>query len=87
MGQLAFHHVGADLHVSMGMRSKATVGLDKIVIHHSQNTEVRVARVAVFRKGEVEARLEPVRIRPSRVLWLIALVAKPGRIRLRYSKL
>lgn len=45
--------------VSVGMWGEPTRAPDKIVIHHSQHAELRVRRVEVLGKGEVEPRFEP----------------------------
>ena len=40
MGEYAIHHKRDNLHVAMGMLTEASLGLDQIVVHHTQHTKV-----------------------------------------------
>ena len=65
--QLPLHDVSANLHFSVRMGPEATIGLNEVVIHHPQHAEAGILRIGVLGKREVEARFEPVCVRPGRL--------------------
>ena len=69
------------------MSAKASVGLDEVVIHNAKYAKVLIVAGAVLGKGKVEARLQPVRVRPAGIINGIAGVPEPRWIWLRDKKL
>lgn len=81
MRQMTINDIGTDFCIAMGMLSKASLGLDKVIIENSQDTKASVARIGVLSEREMESGLQPVLICPIGIGRFISLVAKPRRIR------
>src|SRR5215467_366334 len=63
----ALADVGDDLHVSVRMGRKASVGGDLIVIPHAQSAPAHSPWVHVFTEGKMVAGLQPIMIRGSQL--------------------
>mmetsp|Transcript_97938 Transcript_97938/g.261416 ORF Transcript_97938/g.261416 Transcript_97938/m.261416 type:complete len:249 (-) Transcript_97938:60-806(-) len=83
MCQLPADDVRHDLHVAVRVCSKSAGGLDQVVVHHTEHTEAGPLRVAVFRERKMKPALQPVPVRPGRLL-LVPSIAEQMRRRLRH---
>ena len=84
MSQFSVDNVRDNFHVSVRVCTKTTVRLHEIVIDDAQHTKIGIGGGMVFRKTEMEARLEPIVVGPGGILdWRIGFVAKPAGVRFR----
>src|ERR1700730_16584416 len=66
----AFADIGDDLHVGMGMRRKAAVRRDLVVVPDAKRAMIDVFRIVIVGEGEVMLRLEPAVVGAAeRVEW------------------
>eukprot|EP00437_Effrenium_voratum_P019439 CAMPEP_0181444500 /NCGR_PEP_ID=MMETSP1110-20121109/25101_1 /TAXON_ID=174948 /ORGANISM="Symbiodinium sp., Strain CCMP421" /LENGTH=283 /DNA_ID=CAMNT_0023568509 /DNA_START=157 /DNA_END=1009 /DNA_ORIENTATION=- len=79
--KLSVHYEGHDLHVAVRVLTKSALALHKVIVHHTQDTEV-AGPFMVLREAEVEPRLQPVLVRPalSRGICRVPRISKPARI-------
>src|SRR5262249_7029897 len=59
VGNGALAHIGDDFHVGVGMRGKAGVRSDLVIVPYPQGTVAHIVRVIVAGEGEVVLWLEP----------------------------
>ena len=59
MGDRAFADIGDDLHVGVGMRRKAGVRRDLVVVPHPQSAVAHIVGIIILAEGEVMLRLQP----------------------------
>ena len=64
--------------------TESSARLYKVVVHHSQYSEVAIFIIAVLSKAEVKARFQPVCIGPTGKL-LVGWVAEPSGIRFAHT--
>src|SRR5215469_2744473 len=69
--QLAFQHIGDDLHVRVWVGGKSAARRDPIFVDHAQGAEAHPARIPVIAEAEGVARVEPA------VVASASLVAAP----------
>src|SRR5262249_38404792 len=65
MGDGAVGHIGDDLHVGVGMRGKAGLRRDLVVVPHPQRAPAHALGIVVPSEGEMVLGLEPAMVRAA----------------------
>src|SRR5262245_7287465 len=61
-------HIGDDLHVGMGMRWKARVGRDLVVVPNAQGAPAHARRIMVIAERKVVLGLQPAMVRTGELI-------------------
>lgn len=61
-----------------GLNSDDNLRLDKVVIHYTKISKIRVAIVVVLGKAKMEPRLQPISVGPSWIVHFVRAIPEPA---------
>src|SRR5579883_1013294 len=65
VGETPFEDIGNDLHVAMGMRTKAMAGLNPVLVDYAQSAKSHMLRIVVIRERKSVIGIQPTVVKVS----------------------